>query len=210
MAQTPSGILGAIDGSVGTVTGSRWKETTYIRLRNRKRRGTSSAKQIDVQLRFILVQRFLQTMNSLLKLTFKKYAAEMTEFNAAFSYNFHNAITGRTPDYEIDFTKALVSRGELPNAIAPAATAEGAVVYFRWEDNTGSNTAKATDNAVMVVYCKNLNQTIYTTNVGTRADKAAQINAASFKGETVETWLAFLSEDGAEASNSLFTGELSL
>ena len=210
MAETPSGILGPVDGSVGTVTGSRWKNTSYIRIRSRRRRGTSTAKQIDVQLRFLLVQRFLQTMAGLLKFTFKKYAADMTEYNAAFSYIFHNAITGTTPDYEIDFQKALVSRGDLPNANAPQATTVASVIYFTWDDNSGTDTAKGTDNAVIVVYCKNLNQTIFSMNAGTRADKAAQIDAVSFKNQTVETWLAFLSADGEEASNSLFTGELAL
>lgn len=208
MAQTPEGILGAIQGSVGTVTGASWKNVKYIRIRSRKRKGESSADQIDVQLRFSLVQNFLHTMAGLLKLTWGKYAENMTEFNAAFSYNFHNAITGKSPDYVIDFKKALVSRGELPNANGPQATVTGTDVYFTWKDNTGTGTAAATDKAVLVVFCPNLNLTIFSTNVGTRADGSAQIDAVNFQGETVETWVAFLSANGEEASPSLFTGEL--
>ncbi len=209
MAQTPSGILGSVDGSVGTVTGSRWKSIDYIRLRSRKRRGTSSAKQIDVQLRFSLIQNFLHTMGTLLKLTFKKYAVNMTEFNAAFSYNFKNAITGTAPDYDIDFQKALVSRGELPNANAPQATVTGTVIFYTWQDNSGMGTAAGTDIAIMVVFCRNLNLTIYN-SAGTRADGAAQIDVVNFKGETVETWLTFFSPDTEEVSNSLYTGELAV
>ncbi len=208
MAQIESGILGPVEGSVGTVTGARWKGIHYIRIRSQKRRGESSAKQVDVQLRFSLIQNFLQTMAGLIKLTFKKYAVDMTQFNAAFSYNFHNAITGKSPDYVIEYKKALVSRGELPNANAPQATVTGSVVYFTWQDNSGTGTAAATDNAVLVVFCPNLNLTIYSTNVGTRADGAAQLDAVNFKGETVETWVAFLSADGEDASPSLYTGEL--
>lgn len=210
MAQTPSGILGSVDGSVGTVTGSRWKDIQYIRLRSRRRRGTSSVKQIDVQLRFSLIQNFLHTMSALLRLTFVKYAVNMTEFNAAFSYNFQNAITGTAPDYDIDFQKALVSRGELPNATAPQATVTGSVIYYTWQDNSGSGDAAGTDKAVLVVFCRNLNLTIFSTNNGTRADGAANINAANFAGQTVETWIAFLSANGENASNSLYTGQLTI
>jgi len=210
MAQTPSGILGSVDGSVGTVTGSRWKGIDYIRLRSRRRRGTSSEKQIDVQLRFSLIQNFLHTMADLLKLTFKQYAVGMTQFNAAFSYNFKNAITGTAPDYDIDFTKALVSRGELPNATGPQATITGTVIYYTWQDNSGTGSAAGTDKAVLVVFCRNLNLTMFSTNAGTRADAAAQIDVANFKGNSVETWLAFLSADGESASNSLYTGQLTI
>jgi hypothetical protein len=210
MAQTPSGILGTVDGSVGTVTGSRWKGIDYIRLRSRRRRSTSSVKQIDVQLRFSLIQNFLHTMADLLKLTFKKYAVKMTQFNAAFSYNFKNAITGTAPDYDIDFEKALVSRGELPNALAPQATVTGTIIYYTWQDNSGTGTAAATDVSVLVVFCRNLNVTQFSTNVGTRADGAAQIDVTNFKDQTVETWIAFLSADGESASNSFYTGQLTI
>ena len=117
-------------------------------------------------------------------------------------------ITGTAPDYDIDFQKALVSRGELSNANAPQATVTGTVIYYTWQDNSGTGTAAATDKAVMVVFCRNLNLTIFSTNTGTRADGAAQIDVANFKGETVETWLAFISADTEEVSNSLYTGQL--
>jgi uncharacterized protein DUF6266 len=209
MAQTPSGILGPVEGTVGTVTGANWKGISYIRIRSGQRKGSSSVKQIDVQLRFSLIQNFLQTMAGLIKFTFKKYAVKMTELNAAFSYNFRNAITGTSPDYDIDFQKALVSRGELPNATGPQATVTGTVIYYTWQDNSGTGTAGATDIAIMVVFCRNLNLTIYNT-AGIRADGAAQIDVANFKAETVETWLAFFSVDTEEVSNSLYTGQLAI
>lgn len=210
MAQTPSGILGPVEGTVGTVTGASWKGIQYIRIRSRKRKGGSSAKQIDVQLRFSLIQNFLQTMAGLIKLTFKKYAVEMTELNAAMSYNFHNAITGKSPDYRMDFSKALVSRGELPNATAPAATVTGSVIHFTWTDNSGDGDALPTDKAVLVAFSPNFNQTIYSAASFVRSSAAGTLDCTAFAGFPVETWIAFIAEDGLEASNSLFTGELSL
>jgi len=148
-------------------------------------------------------------MAGLIKFTFRKYAVEMTELNAAFSYNFRNAIIGTSPDYDIDFQKALVSRGELPNVNTPLATVTGTVIFYTWQDNSGTGTAAGTDIAIMVVFCRNLNLTIYSTT-GTRADGASQIDVANFKGETVETWLAFLSIDTQEVSNSVYTGQLAI
>ncbi len=132
----------------------------------------------------------------------------MSEFNAAFSYNFENAVTGKTPDYVIDYENALVSRGELPNATKPGCTVTGSELFFTWTDNSGVGSALPTDQAVLVAFCPNLNLTIFNTNAGVRSDASASLNVGSFSGETIETWIAFITKGGVEASDSLFTGEL--
>jgi len=210
MARISKGILGPVSGTVGTVIGGSWKGISYLRSQPAAKKHSPTTDQIDHQLRFSVVLNFIQTMTGLIQLTFKKYAIKMSEFNAAFSYNYHNALTGSAPDYAIDFTKALVSRGELPNAAAPSATVTGNSIYFTWTDNSGTGAAAATDNAVLVVFCPNLNVTQYSTNSATRSSGAGAIDVANFNGEMVETWIAFLSEDGKEASNSMYTGELTV
>ena len=56
-------------------------------------------------------------------LSFRGFAVRMTGTNSAFSYNLKNAITGTYPDYLVDYSLALVSRGDMPNALNPAAVA---------------------------------------------------------------------------------------
>jgi hypothetical protein len=210
MGQISKGILGPVSGTVGTVIGATWKGISYLRSQPNKRKRTSTVNQIDQQLKFAVVMSFLQTMVGVLQLTFKKYANKMSEVNAAFSYNYHNAITGTSPDYVIDYPNALVSHGDLPNATAPAATATANTVHYTWTDNSGSGSALATDQAVLVVYCAALNLTIFNSAAAARSAAAATLNVADFAGQTVQTWIAFLSEDGKEASNSTFTGELTI
>ncbi len=210
MGRIRKGILGPVSGTVGTVIGSSWKSIAYLRSQPIGKKQTSTADQIDQQLKFSIVMNFVQTMTPLVQLTFKKYANKMSEFNAAFSYNFHNAIAGVSPDYEINFSKALVSRGDLPNATSPAATVTGNTIYFTWTDNSGQGKAAATDKAVVVAFCPNLNLTLFNAEAATRSAGAASLNLSNFAGQTVQTWIAFLSEDGLEAANSIFTGELNL
>jgi len=210
MARITKGILGPVSGTVGTVVGSSWKDIYYLKSQPSTKKRTPTVDQLDHQLRFSVVLNFIQTMVGLVQITFKKYAVKMSEYNAAFSYNYHNAVMGSAPDYMIDFTKALVSRGELPNATAPSATVTGNSIYFTWTDNSGTGAAAATDKAVLVVFCPNLNVTQYSTNNATRSSGAGAIDVTNFNGEVVETWIAFLSEDGKEASNSMYTGELTV
>jgi hypothetical protein len=89
------------------------------------------------------------------------------------------------------------------------ATATGGSVFFTWTDNSGSGRAQATDMALLVVYCKALKTTIYTTT-GQRGSGAANIDVSTFAGNTVETWLSFVSADGKDVATSFYTGELAI
>ena len=209
MGRISKGILGPVSGTVGTVIGGSWKGISYLRSQPLAKKHASSVDQLDHQLRFSVVINFIQTMTDLLRFTFRKYAIKMSEFNAAFSYNYYNAITGTAPDYAIDFSKALVSRGELPNATAPAASLTGNTVYYTWTDNSGIGSAANTDKSLFVAFCPNLNLTVFSTKGGDRSAGSGTLDVSNFAGETVETWIAFISENGREVSNSFFTGELS-
>ncbi len=210
MARFNKGILGPVSGTVGTVIGGSWKGINYLRSQPAKRKHFSTADQIDQQLKFSLVLNFIQTMTTLIQVTFKKYAVRMSEYNAAFSYNYRNAITGTSPDYSIDYSKALVSRGDLPNVTAPVATVTNNTVFYTWTDNSGSGSATATDKAILVAFCPNLNQALFSSKGGDRSAGAGNLDVSNFNGEAIETWIAFISEDRKETSNSIFTGELTV
>ncbi len=210
MATFDKGILGGFSGRVGPVVGSSWKGKDVMRSRPRRRQTESSVKQLDQQLRFSTGLGFLQPMTKLLEVTFKGYATDKTAFNSAFSYTLKNAIGGKTPDYFINYDKALISRGTLPNADAVAATATGKTVYFTWVDNSGIGSASASDQAVVVVYCKALNTAICNWQGPLRSEGAAQVDVSRLAGQTVETWLAFISADGRSVADSIYTGSLDI
>ena len=149
-------------------------------------------------------------MTEVVEITYRKYAIGMSEYNAAFSYNYANALSGVTPDYTIDYAKALISRGDLPNAVNMKASVTGTDVFFTWEDNSGVGKAAATDTSVLVAYCPELGQTLFSNLASTRSSGAATLVVGEFVGKTIETWLAFVSKDGREASNSFYTGELAV
>ncbi len=172
MGRIQKGILGPVSGTVGTVIGGSWKGISYLRSQPISKKRTPTVDQLDHQLKFSVVLNFVQTMVALVQQTFKKQAIRMSEFNAAFSYNYHNAVTGIAPDYDIDFAKALVSRGDLPNATAPAATLTNNKVFFTWTDNSGTGAAAGKDKAVLEAFCRNYNLTLFSTTAAVRADGA--------------------------------------
>ncbi|HEY9362527.1 MAG TPA: DUF6266 family protein, partial [Chitinophagaceae bacterium] len=60
MATFEKGILGGFSGKVGTVIGGTWKGIDFMRSRANKRTFIPSQKQLDQQLKFAIMMRFLQ------------------------------------------------------------------------------------------------------------------------------------------------------
>jgi hypothetical protein len=105
---------------------------------------------------------------------------------------------------------ALVSRGDLPNAMAPAATTTGTDVLYTWTPNAGVGKAGATDKAILAVYCAARQQCIFTTIGPDRSTGAATLDVTPFAGQTVQTYIGFITADGRDISNSFYTGELTI
>ena len=119
------------------------------------------------------------------------------------------AITGVYPALSINYSLVLLSKGRLQNATAPTAVAGTAgKVNFSWTDNSGFGMANATDQAILFVHCPATGQTVYNVNAAARNAETAELDVTTFSGKTVQTWMSFISADGNEVSDSLFTGEV--
>ena len=211
MGTINKGILGGFSGTVGTVVGGTWKGIDYMRSKSNRRNFVPSQKQLEQQLKFGLMMRFLQPMSALLEISFNDYAIQQTGVNSAFSYNFTNAISGIFPDFIIDYSKALISRGNLPNALGPSViSGAGSILTFSWTDNSAVGVAKATDQAILVGYCPAMRQAIFTTAGGMRSALTADLNLVTFSGQVVETYIGFISEDQRSIATSIFTGEVTV
>jgi len=209
MGTINKGILGGFSGKVGTVVGGTWKGIDYMRSKGNNRNLNPTEKQRSQQLKFALIMCFVQPMAALLEISFRNFAIKMTGINNAFAYNIKNAVTGTYPSFEIDYSLALVSRGDLPNILGPAViSGAGSQVTFSWTDNSGVGTARATDQAILVAYCPSNRHAIYTTAGGLRSGLTGELNLLPFSGLAVQTYIGFISESGLSIATSIFTGEV--
>jgi hypothetical protein len=204
------GILGPFSGTVGTVIGGTWKGIPYIRSRPLPTEREPSLLQLEQRARFALILRFLQTMTPLLHVSFKSMAVKMSGFNSALSYNIKNAVTGIFPDYELDYSMVLVSRGDLPNALNPEAElGAGTSITYTWTDNSGMGKAAPTDNAILVVYCPERSQCIFDFGAE-RSTETDNIAIAAFAGLEVQTWVGFISQNAKNVATSVYTGQFTI
>jgi hypothetical protein len=208
MGQIQQGILGSVQGKVGTVVGSKWKDKHYIRhvgTRSNKPATGNQQKQRD---KMAVAVKFLRTLKKLLRISYRDHAGSMSGYNAAVRYLLKNCITEQFPDYGINYSRVLVSRGDLYSEAA-VAKADPEAVTFTWKHVPMQGVA-ADDKAILVVYCEALNRSVFTITDVLRTANTATIPVARFKGYEVQTWLAFISANGEEVSDSVHAGQVTV
>ena len=208
MGTIKKGILGGFSGKVGTVVGANWKSISYMRSLPQK---VKNPRTLGQRSKFSLTLKLLQPMTAFLRTGWKLYAHKQSPFNAVMSYTLANAITGTYPDYGIDTSKVLVSRGALAPATNGSAVAAGGNITFSWDDNSGVNSAKQTDKALIAILNLEKGDSI-TDAAGAERTAGTQtvVIPADWSGDSVEAYLGFISEDGKEVANSVYLGSIAI
>ena len=207
MAKYTEGIQGGIRGTIGKVVGAKWKGVDYLRTRRRDTKDSPTLLQEEHRAKFTMVSKFVHSISNLLMACYPG-TKDQTGINSAFKWIYDNALTGLYPAIDLDYSKILISRGELHNAFSPAVNVVDGIINFNWTDNTDNLLAKADDRSVLLVHCPELQQSIYKLTGAQRSAEKDSLNAFNWKGKYVETWLSFLSADGKLAASSIYTGRL--
>lgn len=211
MGTINKGILGGFSGKVGNIVGGRWKGIDYMRSLGARRTTSPTQLQKEQQVKFALIARFQQPLSNLLAKSFRSYAIKMTGMNSAMSYNLKNAVIGAYPDFLIDYSKILVSRGDMPNATnVLAESLNPGRINFSWINNGGVGKALYSDKSILVAYCPALQQSVYTDSGPDRITEVAMLDVTSFSGLEIQTWIGFISENGMQVATSIFTGAITV
>jgi len=212
MGTIKQGILGGFSGGVGTVVGGSWKGIDYMRIRPARVANPQTDPQLDQRKKFAVTMKFLQPLSQFLRIGFKNFAVKMTAMNAAFAYNFRNALTGVYPNYAISYADALVSRGNLAPALNPEVSSIIAgTVEFSWTDNSTDINASNLDKTMLVVYNPAKNQAVCVVDEGMRSDSPQTVTLPnSFAGDLVQCYIGFISTDDFDLSNSTYAGSVTV
>ena len=211
MGRIKRGILGGFHGTVGTVVGASWKGIDYMRSKAESIKNPRTRGQVTQRNRFATTLFFLQPISSYIRIGFRPYAVKQTGFNAAMAYNIKNAITGEYPNFELDYSKALVSRGTLTPADGVDASVTNGGVTFHWYDNSGKGNALQTDIAMPLLFNKSKQEAVFNTAGNRRFEEETTLTVpADWTGSKVEAFLGFISADGKSVATSIYLGELTI
>jgi hypothetical protein len=210
MSKISSGILGGFSGKVGNVVGAKWKGIDTMKIKPSKVSNPKTLGQLDQRTRFSTALGFLKPLTDFLKVGFRHYAKRMSAFNAAMSYTLLNAITGSYPNYSIDYSVALVSRGTLTSGsgAAVASSAAGSLT-LTWTDNSGNGSALSSDIAMIVAFNPTRSEAVSMMAGPQRSTETAAVTVPNdFSGQTVYVYLAFINAEGSKVSNSIYCGSV--
>ena len=195
-------------GQYTNVVGARWKGIDYIRAKPQSVANPRTLLQVNQRTKFALVLRFLQPNLNFIKIGYKNYAVKKSQFNSAMSFILNNAIIGVSPDFEIDYSLALLSRGNLAGALNPVfdLTTPGQV-QFSWDDNSTDGNALATDKVMVVAYNPLKGESVYLTEGATRADLSQTVIIPnSYAGDDLQLFISFMNAEETQLSNSIYIG----
>ncbi len=211
MGKYKKGILGPFSGKVGTVVGSSWNGIDYMRSLPKPSTKAPTDLQMIHRAKFGLVTGFLKPIGRLVNLGYKSQASGMTGYNVATADMMAAAITGIYPDFEVDYSKVLFSKGSLTGVFNVVPTSPNpAELRIAWSDNSGSGTGLATDKAVVLVYNPDKSAFVYNLNNGAERSEAEEIITlpAEFSGDTVQVWIAFMTPNKKTFSTSIHAGQI--
>tara|TARA_R110001632_G_scaffold232421_1_gene373165 strand:- start:4509 stop:5150 length:642 start_codon:yes stop_codon:yes gene_type:complete len=208
MGKIAQGILGGLSGKVGNIVGGSWKGIDYIRIKPSSVANPRTEGQVNQRNKFTITLEYLQATKDFIKIGYKSFATKKTEFNAAMSYVLNNAVGGIAPNFTIDYSLALLSRGPLSGVLNPTTDLTTAgQVSFDWDDNSAEGNANVTDKAMVLVYNPSKKESISILDGADRTVGSQVVPIPNtYAGDTVELFMAFVSADGTQVSNSVYLG----
>lgn len=210
MAKAPQGLFGKIKGKVGNITLSSWKGIPYIKSQQQPYVSNTPAQQLQRK-KFAIASNFTKVTRPVINAGYKWEIQNRSELNSATSYLLKWAFKGGLEDLALDYSKVLVARGDLPEAKNPQVqpTASGDL-SFSWDFDEEQLLNRGGDKALILAYCPTLERAFYSVDEGiTRKDRQCTLRLPKeCEGRDLETYLAFTTKNGEEASNSSYLGKV--
>jgi len=112
MAIFLKGINGAYSGKVGNIVGSTWRGIDYIRSLPKKSTKPSSEAQIAHRAKFSLAVSFLSAIKEVVNIGYSDLTLKrVTGYNLAVKLLMTTVIVGTYPNFSIDYSKLIISKG---------------------------------------------------------------------------------------------------
>lgn len=212
MATFRKGILGAFYGKVGTIIGTTWRGKDVMRSLPRKSGKQASLLQKMQRERFTLVSNFLLPISSIVGNYFGNKNSLTTQRNQCMSYLIKEAALHDGTQAYWDFTKILITRGDLLGLNAPSGVAgTNQNLTISWVNNSNQGDAQATDLVLAVVYQESSDLTWFAEGIANRDTESVTLTLPNYwTASPVHVWIAVVAANGSKYATSQYLGEIPL
>ena len=206
MARINMGVFSAPRGSIANITFSRWKKTNYAKQKIKTNKSNTPSQQ-KVRSAFSVAVTLVKPMNALIKQGFRLYTDKMSAYNAALQYTIKNVLTS---DFEIDYSKVLISRGgSLSPALNATAYFDSGSIVFEW-DTSESSSAHATDKSLICLLNPANNEIVFNDAGADRSTGLQSLRVPPLWTGKVHAYIGFITEDKKDVATSVYLGEITI
>ena len=138
--------------------------------------------------------------------------------NAFTSYTRNHCMAGEYPDQYIDCSKVKVSIGDISPPIDAMVHSESDLLHFNWTVNPSWSSSVNGDQVMLLAYYPHSRRSDYVIGLALKNQGNATLQKRLGQNkkpdgssvEVVETYLAFISNDRQQVSDSVYTGQIVL
>ncbi|MDR0229541.1 MAG: DUF6266 family protein [Flavobacteriaceae bacterium] len=211
MAEIKEGILGGVNGSVGTVVGITWRGRNFLRSKPRKSNKPATDKQRKSRTKLSVVSTFASKLKGFVNehcppaLLNGKWATGKEQL---ISRLIKEGVAIIDQDVCIDAGAVVVSMGMLPpSIIKKISRLKTGRLKVLWDNNITNILAKGTDELILVAYSEQLDVFTDIRGVGKREDKYVHFDLPDTWTEgNIHFWSVWKSKDGSLISTSAYHG----
>lgn len=211
MGKLNDSLLSGSSGRTGRLVVANVAGTEILRVRPRKKTKEPSAKQLLIQERMKKCYDFI--------LPYKAYASLYFGYRQGMRSSYNQAITNLLNSFKIDFNLMTIipdfpeiqfSNGSLLAPIPTDIRSDNpAEITVEWYNNAAGNPDRLTDKLQLLYYDSTQKSPVFLGNMAERTDTQITVNVPPYlTGKELQVWIAFLSEDGMQASVSSYAGSV--
>jgi len=210
MARIKSGILGPVQGKIGTVVGAIWRGIPYIRKQAAYEKSKErSPAQLENEAKFKFVNDWLLTFYPFIGIGFQNLAIGKSAASVALSKIYNTVFSGVAPNISIAYEHMIISEGSLAMVIDPLVSRSGPnTLELSWKQNAVAGTAY-NDQLMLVFYAPELGEADGFVGAVNRANQRFTFQTnPNFEGKTLEVYLSITSMNRKKIANSKYLGTL--
>lgn len=211
MARITKSPLGEFSGRVGAVVFKTGKNGNYISERPTPTTKKPSEVQQLQRNKMTVVMEFMILFQRVFRTVYFPFQQKKSGFHAAKSHYLKEAVVLENGKYTIDYSKALLSYGDLRMVenLQLTPDADNHSITIQWTDNSNQAMAYPDDELIVVCYSPETNDRYFLTNLAQRAAGQVVCNLGNLNTPTeFHIWVGFHQPEKQRASPSVYGGKV--
>ncbi|MEJ2882272.1 DUF6266 family protein [Pedobacter sp. GR22-6] len=210
MATVKNGIFGQYSGKVGNLVFYQMNDKTYVRSKGEITAAPSIA-QKSRRREMAVATNFVSSVLIFLRLGWSAEAKlkKKSAYNMAMSYHKLYAVKVVDSVVELDYSKAMLSKGTLLPAQLPTVILDPEGLLFSWFIDQLQPHQSDWDQVMLMAYYPESGDAVFTLGgVARTAGSMVLEIPAEMRVGPVETYIAFVNTDRTACSDSVYTGRV--